>query len=313
MRYLPFNFVLGLSITMAFSLFLSLGYCQSNTVNGKKFFQCTDGENGGKVDSFPTPDGAIDHYITKHMPYGFKLKPGTIEVLDNGWVVFVTNKNGEQEASQGGHVLGHIICPPDSWVPYEGSFASKKCHCNQGLVAYGDSCKRPEDIPADTTAETPEDECAKRNPLTEKQKVIKDNVVKKVKEIVDRENELLSKDLSRARQVGVSVILKKGELNNYGKMFYAGYGQALERLTALAVAQDPDLNRLLEHIPNELQKNTKGGAPDFIGRGKLPKTFEIDITTPKEVEKKKLKDNKKCYEYITYDRLTDKQGIPFEE
>ncbi len=281
--------------------FSTFSYSQNVTVKGKIFFQCTDGENGGKIDTFPTPDGAIEHYITKHMPSGFKLKSGTVEVLDNGWVVFVTHKNGQQEASQGGHVLGHIICPPNSWVPYEGSFESKQCNCNQGLIAYGDSCM------------TQEEACAKKSPLTEKQQLIKENVLARLKQIVDKENELLSKDLSRAQKVGGKVILDEKELNDYGKAFYMGYGQALERLAALVVEQDAELSKLIEHIPNEEQKRTRGGAPDFRGKGKLPKTFEIDITTPKQVEIKKKNDNKVCYEYITYDRLTDKQGNSIEE
>jgi hypothetical protein len=283
-------------------------YSQNNIVNGRKVFTCMNDDAGVQVDSFPNPDGAVNHYITKHMPSGFKLKPGTIEVLENGWVVFVTHKNGQQEASQGGHVLGRILCPPDSWVSSEngGSFYDKKCNCNQGYVAYGDSCKRPEDIPKEEEPKTeePKDECAKKNAaLTAAQQQLKDNVTKRLKEVVDQENQLLAKDLARAQKV-----LTKDELNHYGLKFYAGYGHALERLTNEAVKKDPLLSKNLEYISNR-QQLAAGGGPDFRGKGKLPSSVEFDITTEKEMEKKlKTKDEKKCYQFVTYERLTDRQG-----
>lgn len=127
----------------------SILHGQSSSVKGKRVFTCTSDDAGVKADTFATAAAVVDHYIKKHMPAGFKLKAGTIEILGNGWIVFTTHKNGEQEASQGGHVRGNIICPPDSWETYgDGTnFESKTCECNQGYVAYGDSCKRPEDIP----------------------------------------------------------------------------------------------------------------------------------------------------------------------
>lgn len=280
-------------------------YGQNNSVKSKKVFTCQNDDAGVKVDSFPSPDGAVEHYISKHMPSGFKLKPGTIEVLENGWVVFTTHKNGEQEASQGGHVLGHVLCPPDSWVSdgAGGSFDAKVCMCNQGLVAYGDSCKRPEDIPK----EEDKDECATKSPLTKPQQLLKEKTTARLKEVVAEENRLLANDLSRAKQV-----LSPDELTNYGNKFFAGYGHALERLTDIAVKKDPFLSSVLQYITNAEQR-AAGGGPDFRGKGKLPATVEFDITTPKAVAAKKKKDDKKCYEFITYDRLTDKQGNSIDE
>lgn len=305
-----------LSVVSYLTAFLFIGassflYGQNSSVKGKRVFTCTSDATDVKVDSFPTPEGAVNHYITKHMPSGFKLKAGTIEVLGNGWVVFTTHKNGQQEASQGGHVLGRVICPPDSWETYgDGTnFESKTCECNQGYVAYGDSCKRPEDIPLteeqpEEPATEPEDECAKKSPLTPAQQKLKEKAITRLKEIVDEQNKLLANDLTRAGGKG---ILTKSELNHYGDKFFAGYGHALERLSAQAVAKDPFLKTVLHYNTNTEQR-AAGGGPDFVGKGKLPATVEFDITTPKEAAQKVKKDDKKCYEFITYDRLTDKQG-----
>jgi hypothetical protein len=284
-------------------LFLITSHAQNSVVKSKKVFLCQNDNAGVSIDSFSTADGAVDHYIKTHMPSGYTLKPGTIEVLENGWVVFSTHKNGQQEASQGGHVRGYVICPPDAWVSGDngGSFADKVCYCNQGLVAYGDSCKRPEDIPKE---EEPVDECAKQHSsLSAAQQKLKEQATQRLKAIVDKENQLLSKDLTRAQSV-----LSKAELDMYGFKFYAGYGHALERLTAAAVKKDKFLNNTIEYVSNRKQL-AAGGGPDFKGKGALPSTVEFDVTTQKEMERKlKSKDEKKCYQFIVYDRLTDKQG-----
>ena len=286
--------------------FAAIAQEPNQKVNSPKVYFCVNDPADVKTDSFPNPKGAVDHYIKTHMPSGFKLKEGSIEVLENGWVVFTTHKNGEQEASQGGHVRGAVLCPPDSWLGPEtgGSFASRPCYCNQGYVAYGDSCKRPEDIPQEQEEQTGEsnDECAKKNAaLSPAQQKLKDNATKRLQEITAKENELLSKDPTRAKQV-----LTKEELDHYGNKFFAGYGHALERLTAREAAKDPLLKNVLEYVPNNKQAQ---GGPDFKGKGKLPSSVEFDITTEKEMEKKlKSKDEKKCYQFITYERLNDRQG-----
>lgn len=284
--------------------FAAIAQQPDQKVNSPKVYYCVSDPSDVKTDSFPTPKGAVDHYIQKHMPAGFKLKEGSIEVLENGWVVFTTHKNGQQEASQGGHVTGAVLCPPNSWLGPEtgGSFASRPCYCNQGYVAYGDSCKKPEDIPQEEEqAEESNDECAKKNAaLSPAQQKLKEKVTKRLKEITDEQNKILANDLEKAKTV-----LTGPELEMYGKKFFAGYGQAIERLVRDAAKIDKDLKDVVEHIPNSKQKN----APDFRGKGKLPSSVEFDITTQKEMEKKlNTKEEKKCYEFILYDRLNDRQG-----
>jgi hypothetical protein len=300
------QFLLSFILPIIFLGLATFSQGQNSSVNGKRVFTCQNDEAGVTVDSFPTPDGAVNHYITKHMPSGFKLKAGTIEVLENGWVVFTTHKNGQQEASQGGHVLGRLICPPDSWVSSDngGSFYDKKCNCNQGLVAYGDQCMRPEDVPKEEPAEEPKDECAQKNDaLSAAQQKLKEQATQQLKKIVDQQNQLLANDLTLAQKV-----LSPAELKMYGLKFFAGYGHALERLTALAVEKDPLLSKTLEYIPNKDQR-AAGGGPDFKGKGKLPSSVEFDVTTQKEMDKKlKSKDEKKCYQFVVYDRLNDRQG-----
>ena len=116
----------------------------SQVVKSKIVYCCT--EYHDVTDSFPNPEGAVNHYIKQHMPEGYKLIAGSIEVINNGNVNFVTNKNGAEEATQSGHVSGYVNCVPNASPLVTGSdvaFKDKKCLCDNGYKASGDACVLP--------------------------------------------------------------------------------------------------------------------------------------------------------------------------
>lgn len=133
-------------ITILFSCTSLKAQDVSQVVKSKIVYCCT--EYHEVTDSFSTPDEAINHYIKLHMPEGYKLIAGTIEVFNNGNVNFQTNRNNSEEATQSGHVSGYVNCPPNAspLVESDAAFKDKKCLCDNGYKSIDDKCVLPPKI-----------------------------------------------------------------------------------------------------------------------------------------------------------------------
>jgi hypothetical protein len=93
-----------------------------------------------------------------------------------------------------------------------------------------------------------------------------------------------------------------GKFHYSDKAWQIIYGHVIERLTAKRVAKDKTLRKYLSYIKN-VDQTAGGGKPDFIGAGELPATVKFDITTNKQAASKKKMPEKKCWIFITYERL----------
>lgn len=267
---------------------------QDRIVEDRKVFICTMSDR----DTFKTAAEGCRHWAKVHLP-GYKFQEGSDVTQPNGAVKCICTKTGSGNNEQQGQIMGIIICPENASElnVTPNSFEERKCQCYQTYVSYNGKCVKPEDVP--------EDECDAALGLTKPQVELKKQTIERLQQIVDKTNKAFARDPTISKKV-----FSKAELDHYGPggylpyLWYQGYGHALERLTAQAVAQDPLLSTTLEYIPNVQQ--TKG-LPDFRGKGSLPSTLSFDITTEGQVDKKKTK-GKECWEFILYKRLVNADG-----
>lgn len=136
----------------------------------------------------------------------------------------------------------------------------------------------------------------------------------RVRNLMNAANE----ELIRNPAVAMTVLKREAVANTFGdaghdaagnmsnRVFPVVYGNAVERLTAAAVAADVCLPRYLQHVENQ---SVEGVNPDFKGINKAA-GLQIDITTPESAVSKQADKRRAGYRYLTYRRglVINQQG-----
>jgi hypothetical protein len=274
-------------------------------VEGKISFACMWSPHLESFDNnFSTAEAAVQHYIT-HMPTGYTLKAGTIEILDNGWVTFITKKTGETDGHQAGKVLGKVLCTDHSYQMEWDPLSTRKCMCDNGYVAKGSKCY--------------EDVCGTQQQLTGDEVNTRNEVLKRLREKVNQVNqEFAAKGIPTDKKSIEKIFITKDAYqkaildSRNPKLWPALYGKVIEGMTAMAVENDTYLNDLLKYIPWDEQIKP-GGGPDFKGKGELPERVEFDVTTNDNADSKMNNPAKQCYQFATYSRLIDNYNTPIKK
>lgn len=288
---------------------------QMNIVMSKKVYVCTKCES----DTFQTASDGCRHWASKHLEAGY-YSQGKPEVQNNGAVKCICKKAGAPDNDQQGNIAGVILCPDHASVVYEETtgFDGKKCQCDEGYVAAGNQCLELQHSTA--VEEAAEPGCDQLLKLSKEQVALRNKAVRRLQEIVSDVNKKFAQEPSIAAKLFDSSELKAyADVQEQGKGFkwYLLYGQAVERLAAEEAKKDPFLKTVVIHIPNKEQiKKQKAGVPadnmDFKGTGALSSKVCFDVTTPGSVFSKMKEEQKKCWEFITYERLINLDGSPVD-
>jgi|GEM_PF-6466286 len=282
----------------------------TETVEGKKYYECTQGasaHDANFTNNFSTPEAAVDHYISAHMP-GYQLKAGSIEIMDVGWVNFHTHKKNQptkELAQQAQKVDGKVACPEFSDQISSQPFPTRRCQCDNGYVAKGSKCY--------------EDTCGTHQGLTSSEVAMRNEVTKRLREIVSQVNQEFATNGIPSDKESIKMIFKNNDayqkaIQNASnpKLWPALYGQVIEGMTAMAVENDTYLASKLKYVPWDEQIKP-GGGPDFKGQGELPERVQFDVTTNDNADSKMNNPSKQCYQYATYNRLVDGYNQPINK